>query len=366
MRPVILIPGIGGSALVKINHQTKHVFKKEVIDNRWINLGFFSMSKRWKEDMTAITYKKAGDRYVGMVAGDTTTFDFGGTRGVTNLFPELHGLSDRYNEALDPFLNHRYFGSLCDVLKKRTYKDHHDLFGAPYDFRLILDPTYREKYFNRLEHGIKQSVEMNCERALLVTHSFGGVLLKWFLGTKDQDWVDKYIHHWVCVSAPFGGSLLALLFLMANTKSIFTKDLEHQWEKVSSIIACFPNIDSSEPLIRFKDGHELFVATYSAQASISRVPQLQIYNDLYAPHHLSVKRAVNIPATFVQNVATATPYMQDKDSIRYTKGDGVVTEKSLLAYNGCVDNARDVVINNCNHTSILLHKHFHETVLRNL
>lgn len=369
MRPVIIVPGIGGSALVKHTRITKSIFSKEVIDNRWVNLGLFSLSNRWKDDMLAIKYKRNADnRYIGMEHGDTTVTDFGGIRGITNLLPELHGISDLYNEALDPFFHHRYFGSLCDVLiKEQRYKEHHSLFGAPYDFRVILDKEYRDNFFIRLQHGIEHSVHVHCEPCVIVTHSFGGVLLKWFLSNKSQEWISKHIHRWVCVSAPFGGSFTALMCFLPHNKSIFFKDSMHLWERVSGVVACFPNIEMSEPLVKYKDGYELHVATYQSPESVARCPQLKIYNDLMSPHLANIQNTnIQVPVTFVYNVATATPYMQDGERLRYTKGDGVVTEEGLMSYCGSIKDATDVVINNCNHTSILLKKQFHHTVLQYL
>ena len=50
MKPVIIVPGLGGSLLINKKTPTKIIFNKEVINNRWININPFSQQyiSKWK------------------------------------------------------------------------------------------------------------------------------------------------------------------------------------------------------------------------------------------------------------------------------------------------------------------------------
>ena len=340
MKPVVLIPGIGGSILVKQGQQNRLLLGKYILDNRWINLGMISTSRyhdRWKADMARIEYihNEESEGVIRMKTDPSlSVYDYGGTKGIKNLLPELDSLPGFYNNRLNEIFTHKYYGPICDLLYTKGYKDHVTLFGAPYDFRTVMDPVELQLYFARLTCIFERVTEP----AVVMTHSFGGVLMKMFLGTMDQEWIDKHIAHWVCVSTPFQGSLTALLCAMKGSHYIpLMKSLvREEILKVSSICACIPN-EGHKPLIRLKNGKLLHVSDYSTYAAT--IPAIKVYNSLMRPNLHKVKKRIRVPTTFLYNYTTPTDNFYDEMSDKYykTAGDGMVPIDSLQAFKDIFD-----------------------------
>lgn len=369
MKPVVLIPGIGGCALVNKNQASKTVFGKPILDNRWVNFGIISTPqyhKRWKDDMQKIQYitDPLKQRIIGMQTDEAMdVYDFGGTNGVKNLLPELDTLPPMYNHKLDEIFTHTYFGSLCDYLGTKGYIDAETLFGAPYDFRTILDPSVRLLYFAKL----MRLIEQNHEPAVIVSHSFGGLLFKWFLGTMEPSWIKEHIHHSINVSVPYGGSLPALMCMMQGSHYIpFLRGMvKQELNKVSGIISCFPNT-GTDPVIEFKDGKELYVQEYTELENQRRIPSLKVYNDLFSHGLTIIKKQVSVPSTFVYNNTTLTAsfYNTSKDIYFRSRGDGVVTIDSLQHFKDMYDTSivNEIQVLYGNHTSVLLSKELRDVV----
>lgn len=79
--------------------------------------------------------------------------------------------------------------------------------GAPYDFRYA--PHSQIEYFHRLAHLIEETYEINGnQKVAIMTHSMGGLYGLYFLNRQPQEWKDHYIHSFIAISAPWGGTAL--------------------------------------------------------------------------------------------------------------------------------------------------------------
>jgi len=354
MRPVILIPGIGGSILVRKGAEYKTVCNKKLIDNRWINLGMitnFNMYKRWKKDISESA--DCGNRNVEKTI---VPFDFGGTKGVKNIFPEISSLGLNYI-----FHNNMYFDSICSLLYSHGYTDYNTLHGAPYDFINIMIPYELNNYFNDLTGLIESTVKRNGDqKSVVVTHSFGGILFKLFLDTKDYQWVNKYIDTFVCVSVPFGGTVSALISILYGSHYIpfLRKTTKEELAKLTSIITCIPNnINGIVPVIKKSNGDYV----YNITNSYRQIEVLQPYIPLIEKYHNNIKRKLNkrfdINIKVFYNCDSPTIVQEDLYTHSYIleKGDKIVDQSSLEGYINIfpTDKTERYIIGKCEHTSLL-------------
>jgi hypothetical protein len=371
MRPVVLIPGIGGSILVQKGHETRYLLHKKVPNNRWINVYVATQQglSRWKKDMHCDLLLDAEGRVSRVVPQvPLVGFDFGGTKGVKDIIPEFLLFPKAYRQWFDDLFHHRYYHGMSEALHRHGYRDHFSLVGAPYDFRFILDPVIRDQYFNALRAAIEGSCRASGEKAVIVTHSLGGVLLKWFFSAcVSQEWIDRHVEQWVCVSAPFGGSHNALYAATSGMHYIpsMRSEVQSELQRHLGIIACFPNslaYHPDEPLIVCKDG-AVTVDEYASLAAGGCVPFL-LWRDLFQPAleahiaapvrvrtHMICANTVN--STQSRGVADAWDAIPSR--LEYVSGDGVVPLKSMLAIERVVDRRylTETIFPNSDHTSLL-------------
>ena len=117
-------------------------------------------STAWRKE----NYNKGSDKLI-------LTDDFGGVEGVDTLL-SLAGYcpSQAY-----------MFHNIIKILEKIGYKVKENLFGAPYDFRKILNEEYLDLYFKMLKDLIELSSEKNKKPAIIFSHSLGGPIFSLFI-----------------------------------------------------------------------------------------------------------------------------------------------------------------------------------------
>ena len=193
MRPVVLIPGMGGSMLVK-RSQVGSSDKSVRITNRWQNINILQSIKhaeQWKLDMQLHFDYDQHKRITGVrnaLQNGIDVHDFGGTLGIKRLLPELNNLPEFWQNHINEQCNFQYFDNMCNELYTVGYEDHVSLFGIPYDFRIILDPLARAELFKKTK-ALIENVNQKC---VIVSHSLGGIVFKWFLSTYvDESWIHE-------------------------------------------------------------------------------------------------------------------------------------------------------------------------------
>jgi hypothetical protein len=370
MHPVVLIPGIGGSVLVPRGHEYRPLLNRMVPNNRWIHIYAFTNKEisKWKRDMAFdYIYDKDGNIIRMKPQQNIVPFDVGGTKGIKDIVPEFLLLPVQYQKVLDDMFHFRYFQPICESSYKLGYKDHKTLLGVPNDFRFILDPYIRHDFFESLKLCIERGCYFGGEKGIVVTHSLGGVLFKWFLSAHvKQEWIDKHIKQWVSICAPFGGSYQALRAVCCGEHyvSSLRPYVQKELQQVGGIIMCLPNelaFDKEEVLLDTKDMNIISHSKYPELASYGYTP-FKIWNDLYKPHMHIVNSKVNVPTHIVysRNVPTyGKAYAERWDDIHMQvescDGDGIVPLQSLQSYSKILDMSRvtETIVPNSDHTLLL-------------
>lgn len=386
MRPIVLVPGLGGSVLVQKGHETRRLFHKSVPDNRWVNIYVASQQglRRWKKDMRGeIMYDGNGKVVSLQPEVPMHGYDFGGSKGVKDIVPEFLLLPSNYQKLLDDMFHHRYFHSIVEQMYMHGYRDHFSLFGAPYDFRFILDPIIRAEYYKQLQVLIENACSNTGEKVVLVSHSLGGIIFKSFLTTLgSQDWINRHVERWVCISAPFGGSYSALYAATSGEHYIpaMRSSVQHELQRNLGIVACFPNklaFSDDEPLLDIEGACPVSIASYETYAGKGILP-FKLWTDLFEPlYDTTLRNKVTVPTHLIcaskvastQGRGFADAWDAAPSRVEYVHGDGVVPLKSLLAIERVVDHRQltETIMYesrnkgaDCDHTSILQD----ETVLK--
>ena len=124
---------------------------------------------------------------------------------------DLKNLLEKFMKA--GYLQKQYV-DIVDFLQAQGYKEFENLFGAPYDWRLIQDKTYKNLFFSMLKDLIEKSVKSNGLPCILVAHSMGGLVIQTFLAdwlpntfgnTYSNQWKGFYIKSFCPINTPFGG-----------------------------------------------------------------------------------------------------------------------------------------------------------------
>lgn len=79
-------------------------------------------------------------------------------------------------------------------------------FAIPYDFRRMDESPY----MNELSTKICKYIESFGKPVILMCHSTGGLLIHWLLHQQTKEWKDKWVDKVINVNVPFGGVIAAL------------------------------------------------------------------------------------------------------------------------------------------------------------
>jgi hypothetical protein len=404
MRPIVILPGIGGSILIKRGQEYKTLFGQKILDNRWMNITPFAKDSltRWRHDMRMdIVRDHVSQRVVGFknYDPDIYPYDFKGIGGITDIVPEFGLLAEAYSEILHRHFHFRYFGRLCDHLKAAGYVPRESLFGLPYDSRRLLDSAYRTGYFKSIRETIEEAVRKNnaneesgttsgTRLPTIVAHSMGGVLLKWFLSSAvvSPDWIQEHIGRLVVVNAPFGGTTMALRAIMSGEYYVpmFHQEFRASLQKMAGILMCLPNeyaFAPNEPLVCIDEPPRLIrLQDYAGDAPMlapndSMKDSFDIWRDLYVPHLPTIMTPLNlqeIPCTLVLGTDQTTAHkinIKREGELPYSTktemGDGQVPNRSLYLAKTVFQGSRveTLEIPGSGHIDVLSHPRFIESVL---
>lgn len=376
MRPIVIIPGISGSILVNRHRTHKELLGRRMLDNRWLNMKPYSFDSvmTWKKEigLDIVESNEGGKEKIIALrekTQDIGVYDIGGTKGICDILPDLLLFNESQQQFFESNYKFRYFHHMVQDLHRAGYKDHHNLFGIPYDFRLVLDPDHRARLFVQFRHYIETACRKNSERCVVVTHSLGGLMFKWFLTEfVSQDWIDSHIHTFVCINCPFGGAPFALKALLVGEyyvpflQHIFKDELQY----VGGIIMCLPNpyaFGMDEPLWLCEQGEgQITLRDYKNFINEERHVSFRIWNDLYKPYLPTMFKKVRVPAHVVVNTGCETPTtfkskrLTDIPKVhRCVLGDSIVTTNSLMCYEKVFDRSvlKELVTDIGDHISMI-------------
>ncbi|CAH8869425.1 unnamed protein product [Trichobilharzia szidati] len=190
--PVILIPGLGGAqAYCELKAQKSTIFSV------WLNLLYLMLPEKM--------YNYFALRY------DQSTLDAQDTDTCRVVFPGWGHTSTVEYLQNSGFRFFNYFGSLVQTLTMDKYfVKNFTIRAAPYDFRRL--PYENSDFMERLKLLVEETYENGQQRpVVLIGHSMGSLYTLNFLNKQTKEWKQKYVKSYISVSAPFGGSVKALL-----------------------------------------------------------------------------------------------------------------------------------------------------------
>jgi hypothetical protein len=216
------------------------------------------------------------------------------------------------------FTKNSYYDSLIDNLLNRGKRVH----ALPYDFRKI----HKTRYLYNIFQGYKQYIESKKEKTVLICHSLGGLILYEFLKTVDQTWIDKHIEHVFFICVPFAGTVDSLHSVLTNDVNVSKIPLRLKTLRYfGGFYMAFPV--GKEPVIRYND------RLFTTDENLFRIFGLNKCDTIRQQFDFDRTKSLGTSATFIISDSVPTKSlidMDDMDRSILVKGDGLVTNKSLL------------------------------------
>ncbi|GAM18537.1 hypothetical protein SAMD00019534_017120 [Acytostelium subglobosum LB1] len=209
LKPVVLVPGVGGSSLeAKLNKNLSphwYCVKKNNWFRIWLGLSELAVQDCWFDNMN--------------VHYDNNTGDFSNAPGVLMRPMDFGGLNgiDYLDKAFGfPISLTNVYGDMIMFFKDLGYTST-NLIGAPYDWRMPISQLEKDGWFNQFRLLIEDTYHNNNEqKVVLLCHSMGGLLSLHFLNSMTDEWRLKYLDSFVPIAAPWSGSPNALRTIISG------------------------------------------------------------------------------------------------------------------------------------------------------
>ncbi|KAF2324248.1 hypothetical protein GH714_011119 [Hevea brasiliensis] len=377
LHPLILVPGNGGNQLeARLNRGYKPT---SLLCNRWYPLvkqkeGWFRL---WFDpsvllapftecfaDRMMLYYDKYLDDYCNANGVETRVPNFGSTQSLLYLDPNLKHITE-------------YMAPLVESLEEIGYVDGETLFGAPYDFRYGLAAEGHpckvgSTFLQDLKDLIERASSLNGGRPVIIlSHSLGGLFVLQLLNRNPPSWRQKFIKHFVALSAPWGGAVdVMLTFASGNTLGVPLVDPllvrgEQRSSETNLWLLPNPTIFGTKQLVITPN------TTYSAHEIAQFLENIGFSEGVY-PYKSRILPLIEktiapgVPITCIigSGVKTAETLLyrkncyEDQPEIVYGDGDGTVNMASLLALESLFAENKNqslkvIRISGVSHTSIL-------------
>ncbi|XP_069757454.1 phosphatidylcholine-sterol acyltransferase [Narcine bancroftii] len=194
--PLIIVPGHVGNRLeAKLNKQALVHWLCLMRTNKfftlWLNINMFLPIgiDCWIDNIRRI-YNRTTGRSSNSPGVEIRVPGFGKTYSV---------------EYLDSLKLTGYFNTLVQFLVNIGYVRDATVRAAPYDWRVA--PYEQEEYFDKLKNLIEEMYMTYRKSVYLMGHSMGNLFILHFLKHQPQEWKDKFIHAFISLGAPWGGSV---------------------------------------------------------------------------------------------------------------------------------------------------------------
>jgi lysophospholipase III len=213
--PIVLVPGLGGSALqLKLHHKEKlpHWYCTKKINwfLAWLHLDELlpGVSDCFANNMQ-MSFNPASGVFSNAEGVETRPADFGGIKGVDYL--------DRAAGIPVPLTG--YYATIIKALEKTGYTVGVDLYGAPYDWRVhtaSLDSNVDSDgttWMAKVKDLIATAHKNTGKKVNLVTHSMGGPTMLYFLN-HNPEFANEHVANFVPIAAPWMGAAKAIVALL--------------------------------------------------------------------------------------------------------------------------------------------------------
>ncbi|XP_051884150.1 phosphatidylcholine-sterol acyltransferase isoform X2 [Pristis pectinata] len=203
--PLIIVPGHTGNRLeAKLNkpalvHWLCMMHTKSYF-TLWLNLNMFlPIGIDCWIDNIRLVYNRTTGRTCNAPGVETRVPGFGKTYSV---------------EYLDSLKLTGYFHTLVQFLVNMGYIRDETVRAAPYDWRVAA--YEQEEYFDKLKKLIEEMHMTYGKSVYLLGHSMGNLYILHFLRQQPQAWKDKFIHSFISLGAPWGGTVKSLAVLASG------------------------------------------------------------------------------------------------------------------------------------------------------
>ncbi|GAB2222425.1 hypothetical protein Drorol1_Dr00013643 [Drosera rotundifolia] len=399
--PVILVPGSGGnqlearltaaykpsSLLCKAWRGRCLIRDSDAVDDEmmekdgWYRIWFDPtvlvgpFTKCFSERMM-LYYDGVSDDYYNAPGVEIRVPNFGSTKSLLYLDPSLKQITV-------------YMAHLVESLKSIGYSDGSTLFGAPYDFRYGLANEGQScrvgsKYLKDLTHLIEQASASNGGNpVIIVSHSLGGLFALQLLTRRSPSWRQKYVKHFIALSAPWGGTVQEMATFASGytlgvplVNPLLVRQEQRSSESNLWLMPSPKVFRSSNPLVITPN------ATYTAKDITKFLGDIGFSEGIH-PYKTRIVplterfEAPNVPITCVIGSGVKTPEtlfygdkgFDEQPDIVYGDGDGTVNMVSLLALE---EEWRDeknqtievIKLDGVSHTEILRDRNALDEVLR--
>ncbi|ONM20977.1 Lecithin-cholesterol acyltransferase-like 1 [Zea mays] len=248
-------------------------------------------------------------------------------------------------------------GKLRAALEDMGYRDGDTMFGAPYDFRYAppspgqTSEVY-SRYFKELMELVEAASERTRKKAVILGHSFGGMVALEFVRNTPPAWRSEHIERLVLVAPTLPGGFLEpvrnfasgtdILYVPATTP-LATRAM---WRSFESAIVNFPS-----PAVFGRLQAPLVVTrerNYSASAqdmerflaAVGSGEAAEPFRRRAVPK-MSSFAAPMVPMTYISGVGNRTPlrlvfwgddFDAAPEAVAYGDGDGKINSISGLAF----------------------------------
>ncbi|KAL3617862.1 hypothetical protein CASFOL_038183 [Castilleja foliolosa] len=381
LHPIILIPGSGGNQLEarlteKYNPSSFWCNRWNPVNkdpDGWFRLWFdptvlFGPFTKCFNQRMMVYYDPGEDDYHNAPGVETRVPSFGSTNALLYLNPNLKGITS-------------YMEPLVRALEQVGYSRGENIFGAPYDFRYGLaaqghPSRVSSKFLSDLKTLIESTSASNKGKpVILLSHSLGGLFALHLLDQNSIQWCQKYIKHFIALSAPWGGTVEQMsTFASGNTLGVPIVDpllvREEQRSSPSNLwLLPSPTVfGKTRPLVITPNGSYSGsdIADFLTDIGFSEgvrpyetrvLPLVESLPKPRVPVSCVVGSGVKTPETFFYGESG----FDKRPEVVYGDGDGTVNTISLLALESAWDGRENqsvkvIEIPGVSHTSILNEK----------
>jgi len=262
------------------------------------------------------------------------------------------------------------FKGMTVALVEAGYERNNTLLGAPYDFRYAPFSKVGKAFHADLKELIESAVARTGERAVIVSHSMGGLQMLHFMTQQTQAWKDAHVREWVAISAPWGGANKELgVFASGENQGLPVDALKVRVAQRSFETDFWmlpvPELHDSTPIVTTPSRN------YSAQDYASFFRDIGFESGLKIYEQVAELPNLALPAPGVQmrclySTGVDTPKtfnypegLQESPVVAHGDGDGTVTLESLRL---CERWAADG--NGKQFSSKIFHGHSHTDILK--
>jgi len=195
--PVVIVPGTGSNQLeARLNKPSTVSWKCDKTSDwfrLWLEIAHLVVAPNcWADNMRLVLDEVTGESR-NPDGVETRVPGFGDTASLDCLEPAICTASAAFKD-------------MTDALVEAGYERNNTVLGAPYDFRYAPFSKVGAAYQSDLKQLIESAVARTGERAVIVSHSMGGLQTLHFMSQQTQSWKDAHVREWVAVSAPWSGA----------------------------------------------------------------------------------------------------------------------------------------------------------------